>query len=398
MANVKLGVVVTEIVGSVGGGTFRRSPNGLVLQKFNRGRAVSKLAQNRQLAKLSSFSQSWSSMAQTEKDKWVQMALVYSFPDKFGDLRKLTGRQLFLKLQGNFLVVNGSAIDILNSNSVRPSFEVDTISLNFHHPLILTLKNADNYGYCLLQIVKRTKGQTAINWARSQFIGFIDLSAGTTLDFTKAFFERYPYANDSEKYMFFLTSMNDYGFRTNAVSEINLSSHLPIPYYFKNTGITTNYFQSINRLLTAPFEFEVDIKVATGNTGVQIVSGLDSNLFISSTGRIGVYRPNQPALLSNPNVYPLDTRFKIRLNDDGVNTTLYVDNVLVAQVAQSGSFNFRNIQMLDFSTNETSLYGVSVNNKPYDFTSLIQNRIYDADNNYLTLIHSSPLSDIWLPV
>jgi hypothetical protein len=198
--------------------------------------------------------------------------------------------------------------------------------------------------------------------------------------------------------MFFLTSMNDYGFRTNAVSEINLSEHLPIPYYFRNTGIPANYFQSINRLLTPPFEIEVEIKVATGNTGVQIFSGLNSSFYISSTERIVCNRPNQPAFYTNPNVYPLDTRFKVKLVDNGVNASIYVDDVLVTQLEPSGVFNFRNIRMVDHSNNRAELYGISINNKPYDFTSLIQNRIYDADNNYLTLVHSSPLSDIWLPV
>lgn len=98
MATIKLGMLVTQIAGSIGGTTFRRGANFICMQNKTKGASKSKTLQNKALIQLGSISSQWSALSASEQSDWVDASLLFQFPDKFGDLKYLSGRQLFIKI------------------------------------------------------------------------------------------------------------------------------------------------------------------------------------------------------------------------------------------------------------------------------------------------------------
>lgn len=97
MAKFLLGTIVTNVAGSVGGTTLRRVPNGFSMYNKIKGTSYSRLLQNKRVANIANIFQGWARLTQTERDGWNAQALLVTFPDKFGNPKNLTGRELFSK-------------------------------------------------------------------------------------------------------------------------------------------------------------------------------------------------------------------------------------------------------------------------------------------------------------
>ena len=109
MANIKLGAIITDIAGSVGGSTFRRTPAGIILYNKQGTQIKSAFAKNSVKNKLGNILSMWNTLQQSDKDFWNEKATLYTFPDKFGTLKNLTGRQLFTKLNTQLIPSTGLA-------------------------------------------------------------------------------------------------------------------------------------------------------------------------------------------------------------------------------------------------------------------------------------------------
>jgi len=99
MAVAKLGAIVTQIAGSIGGTQFRRGRNALVMSNKSRGLSKNLALQNRQIQLFNKMSNEWDGLSESDRDAWALAAATFQFPDRFGTLKYLTNRQLFFKLR-----------------------------------------------------------------------------------------------------------------------------------------------------------------------------------------------------------------------------------------------------------------------------------------------------------
>lgn len=127
MAVIKLGTIITDIAGSVGGTTFRRIKGGHSI--FNKQNRIlkSSLLQNSALVSNAQLMRRWSTLSTFEQFSWNDAATMFQFPDRFGNLRYLTGRQLYVKINSQLAVVGvymefGSGLD-----SVVPTPVVESV-------------------------------------------------------------------------------------------------------------------------------------------------------------------------------------------------------------------------------------------------------------------------------
>lgn len=118
MANIKLGAIITDIAGSIGGTTFRRTPAGIIAYNKQGTQIKSAFAKNSVKNKLGAILGAWNNLEETDKNFWIDKATLYTFPDKFGTLKNLTGRQFYTKL-------NSQMIPSRSSVSVDPWFDVN---------------------------------------------------------------------------------------------------------------------------------------------------------------------------------------------------------------------------------------------------------------------------------
>lgn len=140
MATIKLGAIITDIAGSVGGSTFRRGSNFIALYNKQRRQIKSVASPFSRLGALSNVVKTWSYMEQTDRDSWELVAGGFRFTGKFGNDKILSARQLFTKLNGQLLPtgtinLNASGISSIVSvpliNSVVSDIESSIIDINF---------------------------------------------------------------------------------------------------------------------------------------------------------------------------------------------------------------------------------------------------------------------------
>ena len=125
MATFKLGGIITDIAGSIGGTTLKRNGSYKVIMNKSSGTPYSRSYNNPSLQYLPFIFKSWSRLDDAEKKAWKEQALLYTFPDKFGTLRNLSGRQLFVKLNAQRWLDTPSFVDVSTISSFTENFTLE---------------------------------------------------------------------------------------------------------------------------------------------------------------------------------------------------------------------------------------------------------------------------------
>jgi len=107
MAIFQLGALVTEIVGSIGGTTFKRQGSSRVMMRKSNGASRSKLLQNPRIAQNAGIFQKWRNLAGADQTAWTNIASANTVKNKFGENVHISGTnfQRKMDLQTNFLGV-----------------------------------------------------------------------------------------------------------------------------------------------------------------------------------------------------------------------------------------------------------------------------------------------------
>lgn len=129
-ATVKLGAIITDIAGSIGGTTFSRSNAGLTVRnKWLPSRSRTSKQSNssnlqRQLAKI------WNELTGEQKAAWDTLAGSYTFHNKVGDEVPATGNIVFMNLNRYLLLTGNSPQSIPNAYSQPDIYIIDEVILN----------------------------------------------------------------------------------------------------------------------------------------------------------------------------------------------------------------------------------------------------------------------------
>ena len=103
MAVIKLGSIVTDIAGSIGGTTFRRTGTGHAVYNKQGRQVKSAFAPASRKNALGNIFANWYLLSESEQNQWNTNASTYPLKDKFGNTKYLTGRQLYTKLNAQLL-------------------------------------------------------------------------------------------------------------------------------------------------------------------------------------------------------------------------------------------------------------------------------------------------------
>ena len=144
MAKFILGAIVTDVAGSIGGTTLRRGVRGHSMYNKQPKKISQSITNNVMRLKIGQVMRNWSLLDLENQTLWNNQAQNFTFPDKFGNQVKLTGRQLFIKLNSQMLVFGDEKPDVnlLNSEvqqpillSVDAYLNIGGITLSFSQPL-----------------------------------------------------------------------------------------------------------------------------------------------------------------------------------------------------------------------------------------------------------------------
>lgn len=218
MANIKLGAIITNIAGSVGGSTFRRTQRGIILYNKQGRQIKSAFAQNSVKNRLGAILSSWSFLDGDTRSAWEDLAILYPQKNKFGDDVTLSGRQFYTKLNTQLIPVRES-VDLATFNDVvyLGVVEAVTIDISESQFFVECSQNLEDF-YVLVSVYPLRFGANS-RPTRHAFPTYAGLP-GDKEDFNmfSEFTAQYPNRAVGQTYGVNIKIMNSSGFQTSTQS------------------------------------------------------------------------------------------------------------------------------------------------------------------------------------
>ena len=216
MATFKLGAIITDIAGSIGGTTLKRNGHYKVIMNKPSGSAYSSLLQNRALSYLGSIFKAWTFLDTATQEAWNNAALSFTFPDKFGNLRTLSGRQLFIKLHSQRYSYDSTVIDPATLDSTLPPFHLlDAKKVIGVNQLFLEITCEDTIikTYSVMAEVSLRPLNAPTFISRKVFTHVVFQGSGST-DVYTPFIASFPYYTEEYKARLYVCQLNSSGFKS----------------------------------------------------------------------------------------------------------------------------------------------------------------------------------------
>lgn len=119
MARIKMGSIVTDIRGKLGGHSFQKGNQSRVLKTGGSPRQNFTSLRNSQQLLVNQTRSLWRALTSTERREWRSSASLYPFKNVFNDVLVLNGFQFYMKLQMNLLRAGHTAT--LSPTALFPS-------------------------------------------------------------------------------------------------------------------------------------------------------------------------------------------------------------------------------------------------------------------------------------
>ena len=216
MATFKLGAIITDIAGSIGGTTLKRNGGSKVIMNKSSGTPYSRSYNNPSLQYLPFIFKSWSRLSDDVKAAWDEQALLFTFPDKFGTLRNLSGRQLFVKLNAQRWLDTPSFVDVYTISSFTENFILDSV---IYEPLASSFYVSISNDYLNLQkyyvsLELSLQPLRAPSFISRKVIGIYEIPAGGGVNILNDIWKAYPFFNAKYNARLYICAVNNSGFKS----------------------------------------------------------------------------------------------------------------------------------------------------------------------------------------
>lgn len=219
MAIFKLGAIITEVAGSIGGTTFRRGFSNLVASNKSFGASKTKLLLNPRLGAIRSVFSAWQFLTQTQRDMWIAAALNYQFPDKFGSQKYLTGYQLFVKLNVQLIPSAVYHPDTTGIQSAVPTLVLNSAQIDISAGGVgINISGIPPVAFILVSVEASPNPINSVSFIDREIIfSYFAVNNGASV-FSTEFFAKYPWFGINDYARVFVTPMNAWGFKGTTVS------------------------------------------------------------------------------------------------------------------------------------------------------------------------------------
>ena len=216
MATFKLGAIITDIAGSIGGTTLKRNGSYKVIMNKSSGTPYSRSYNNPSLQYLPFIFKSWSRLDDAEKAAWKEQALLYTFPDKFGTLRTLSGRQLFVKLNAQRWLDTPTFVDVSTISSFTEVFTLGYVDYQPFAPYFHLTVDGDYLGFQKYYVSLEISLQPlrAPSFITRKTIGIYNVAAGGGINILPDILKAYPFFNKNYNARLYICAVNNSGFKS----------------------------------------------------------------------------------------------------------------------------------------------------------------------------------------
>ena len=212
MATFKLGAIITDVAGSIGGTTIRRTPNGHAIYNKQGTQIKSAFAEKSKRVQLSNVFSSWARLSKEQKSAWQDLAVLYPQKDKFGGLKQLTARQFFTKLNAQLVPVNRT-VNLERFDSAIPSAVVSSVTFDVTEEQFIFFlnENIDNVYFMVSVYRVRSKGGVKPHaHFRRTYTSLIESSS--IVDIWSFFANQFPLRSTGDNFGVNLQMMSESGF------------------------------------------------------------------------------------------------------------------------------------------------------------------------------------------
>lgn len=215
MANIKLGAIVSDIQGSIGGTTFRRTPHGHSAYNKQKKQLLSARSLSSRRSEISNVFQGWSKLSDNERAQINEQSKLFQFPDQFGNMKNLTGRQLYTKLTSQLLPTGLTVPSWATLDSTVEAPIVADIDVSLGNQIFdIYLKSAVTVARVLVSAKPKPKTGNVKPHAHFRTMLSLEASSRGSIDFYQEFIANYPLATVGECYQVNVYAVNNYGFKS----------------------------------------------------------------------------------------------------------------------------------------------------------------------------------------
>ena len=209
-----MSALVTEIAGSIGGTTIRRSKGSFIVYNKTAGASRNILKKNEALSLLQKVRNNWNLLAEAAKKDWISTAKNVTFPNKFGKPVTITGRMLFIKSNSVLALAGNTIINPLNYSKATETFNIVEIAINTEvHTATINMDGFEDNTEIYLSAEVGIPARRNAVFNRKKTIKVIKDYHGGVINIAKQFFDNYPTIGINETVRIYATAVNRFGYR-----------------------------------------------------------------------------------------------------------------------------------------------------------------------------------------
>lgn len=218
MAVIKLGSIVTDIAGSIGGTTFRRTSTGHAVYNKQGRQVKSAFAKASRKNELGNIFSNWYNLSEIERQQWAINASTYPQKDKFGNTKYLSGRQLYTKLNAQLLPA-GETSDVNSFDTfveLAPT-NIDTFDISISElSLYIDGDFSTQFIYIsMYQLRRRGRVKPHAHFKRT---AVREVGSKTKIDIWNEFQKQFPFADKDQTFGFNIQFANECGVMTSVLA------------------------------------------------------------------------------------------------------------------------------------------------------------------------------------
>jgi len=192
MALIKLGAIVTDISGKLGGHVFAKNRGGAYMRTKSTPINPSTTLQTHVRAIFAFISSLWSTLTSAERESWRGKVGQYARTNIFGDLKNPSGKSLFQRLNQNLKLVGLAHLTVCPDPKSVPFVEIDGANADLTAGTVAITALGDTTGAKLMIFATPSLSQ-GTNFAKNdlRMIGVIDGAVAGNLDIATLYANRF---------------------------------------------------------------------------------------------------------------------------------------------------------------------------------------------------------------
>jgi hypothetical protein len=215
MAVFQLGAIVTGIVGSIGGTTFKRQGSSLVMQKKSNGASRNSVLQNIRLGKNALIFRSWNLLSIADKLAWSNIAASTAVKNKFGENVFISGVSFQRKCQLQIAPFSADQINQDNFNTNLASITVGFCGTVLSNPdFIFLATTSENFVSICFALEFSLNNLNAPDYNVTGLFSTAPYENGVPLDLYPDMIAKYPFITNDYNLRLYYWAVNSSGWRS----------------------------------------------------------------------------------------------------------------------------------------------------------------------------------------